>query len=158
MSPTIRTVRQRIVTLTAALRTPPLRQPCLAVNNKDNRHARVAVRRAIRRLVTIGMVLTVMAVAASVGALVAGRSTQAQSARGGAAAENERRAYEEAFRLARISADGGDPYRAGSLSSLYEWGRGTAVDKAEAMRWRELAAERGSEASQYYLDLVRVRG
>ncbi len=26
------------------------------------------------------------------------------------------------------------------------------------MRWRELAAERGSEASQYYLDLVRVRG
>lgn len=66
--------------------------------------------------------------------------------------------YEDAFRLFKIAAEGGDADGQNKLGICYKYGYGTTQSLTEAFKWFNLAAEQGNDWGQYNLGICYFYG
>lgn len=66
--------------------------------------------------------------------------------------------YDEAFRLARIPAEAGEPRGCEVLALCYDFGNGTEPDMAQAVRFYKISAAAGLSASQLNLGVAYENG
>lgn len=70
----------------------------------------------------------------------------------------ENKKYRFALRVARPTADRGDPRAQSLLGLMYYNGRGVERDEREAMKWFRSAAEQGDSIAQLYVGLMFAEG
>lgn len=66
--------------------------------------------------------------------------------------------YSTSRRILAQRADGGDTVAAYYMGMIYHFGLGTLQNRAEAVRWYKLAADKGLANAQYNLGLVSCPG
>jgi len=63
-----------------------------------------------------------------------------------------------AFEICKLGAEAGDDVLQQQLAFMYEFGMGTAENKAECLKWYLIAAENGNATAQFFLGSLFQRG